>query len=452
MKSRNLLEQQAVLSRRNLLRSAGAMGVIGAMPMGMAHALQPQPQLQPAMLDLATAEKVFPAVAGEIQQYVKKKKVAGMVAAIGSGTGAAQYFGMGTQTLGGSNAVGPDTLWRVYSMTKPVTGMAAMILIGEGKLKLDQPLADIIPEFADMKVLTRPEKSLDSVPAKNQITIRHLLTHTAGLGYNIVSKGPLLDEYNRLGISPGEVSKSPLPGFPVPAPTPPIDEFARRVATLPLVADPGTKWSYSIGLDIMGYVIQKVSGMEFGAFLQQKMFDPLGMTSTYFTVPQGELGRFTTNYAAFGGSLFAIDPPGNSIFAEPPAFPFGGAGMVSSARDYDRFLAMLVGRGELNGTRIMSEETAMLGMSNLMPEGADVKGSWVEGQGFGAGGRVGLGNAQGPLGTYGWGGAAGTIAFVDTQNNFRAAGYTQYMPADTYGFQQDFPKLVYQDLAARGAG
>ena len=373
--------------------------------------------------------------------------MSGMMAAIGYGQADPQYIAEGNIALDSTMPADKDTLWRIYSMTKPVTGMAAMILIGEGKMTLDTPVADILPEFKDMKVLTDPANSLDAVPAKNIMTVRHLLTHTAGLGYNIITKGPLLGEYNRLGIAPGVVSRTPLPGFPVPAPTPSIDEFSRRVASLPLIAEPGTKWSYSIGLDLLGYVIQQVSGMEFGQFLKTRMFDPLGMNSTFFQVPESETSRLATNYAPVGSMLFPIDPGSDSIYTDKPAFPFGGAGLISSAYDYDRFLAMLLGKGALDGTRIMSEQAATLGMSNILPEGIELKGSWVEGQGFGAGGRVGLGTAAGPKGTFGWGGAAGTVAFVDNLRGFRASGYTQYMPADTYPFQREFGELVYKDLA-----
>jgi len=418
------------VTRRGLLRSAGAAGLVAAAPVGIGHAFQ--------------APK-FPVLTAELNRYVTEKKVAGMVAAIGMGNEEAQYVTAGTMNLGGTMGVNKDTLWRIYSQTKPVTGIAAMILVDEGRLDLDQPIADFVPEFAEMKVLTSPETSLDSVPAKTQITPRHLMTHTAGLGYNIISKGPLLDEYNRLGINPGQVSKTPLPGFPEPAPTPEIDEFARRVASLPLVADPGSKWSYSIGLDMLGYIIQLASGVEFGQFLKTRIFDPLGMTSTYFTVPESELPRLPTNYAVAFGSLFPIDPPNNSIYSEKPAFAYGGSGLVTSAYDYDRFLRMLLGKGALNGTRIMSEKAAKLGMSNLLPETVDLSGSWVENQGFGAGGRVGLGDRAG---TFGWGGAAGTNAFVDTKNGFRAGGYVQYMPSNSYPFQAEFPELVYKDMAA----
>lgn len=428
------LHQMSNLSRRHMLGSAGLLGLFAAMP-GYARAA--------ASGDLALIRK-------QVEDYVGSRKVAGMLVSLGFGQDEPALVAAGNLALDIPTPVDANSLWRVYSMTKPITGMAAMMLVEQGKLGLDQPIADLIPEFATMTVLTDPSKNLDSVPAKTLITPRHLMTHTAGLGYNIVTKGPLLEAYNKLGISPGEVSKTPIPGFPLPAPTPAIDEFARRVASLPLIAEPGSLWSYSIGLDILGYVIQVASGMEFGAFLQQNLFDPLGMTSSYWTVPQSEVSRLSTNYAPFAGALIPIDPAQDSIFASPPAFPFGGAGLVSSARDYDRFLAMLVGKGQLEGTRIMSEATALLGMSNLLPDTAVTKGTWVEDQGFGAGGRVGLGNARGPAGTYGWGGAAGTVAFVDTMRGFRASGYTQYMPSETYPFQNEFPKLIYGQLQALG--
>ncbi|WP_017670314.1 serine hydrolase domain-containing protein [Blastomonas sp. AAP53] len=429
-----VLSQMPQLSRRHVLGSAGLMGLFAAMP-GYARAM-------------ATGD--FALIRSQVEEYVASKKVAGMIVSLGFGAQPAALIGAGNLALDIPVAVDANSLWRVYSMTKPVTGMAAMMLIEQGKLGLDQPIAELIPEFANMKVLTDPANSLDSVPAKTLITPRHLMTHTAGLGYNIVTKGPLLEEYNKLGINPAAVSKTPIPGFPMPAPTPPIDEFARRVASLPLIAEPGSIWSYSIGLDLLGYVIQVASGMELGAFFQKNLFDPLGMTSSYWTVPQSEVPRLSTNYVPFAGALIPVDPAQDSIFTTPPAFPFGGAGLVSSASDYDRFLAMLVGKGQLNGTRIMSEATALMGMSNLLPSTAVTAGTWIDGQGFGAGGRVGLGNDKGPAGTYGWGGAAGTVAFVDHIRGIRASGYTQYMPAETYPFQREFPKMIYDQLQAMG--
>lgn len=424
-----LLENSA-LGRRGFLGLAG-LGAVATLLPGQAWALQ-----APA----------YPTLNAKIDAYIAGKKAAGIVASIGYGLDAPDVIAKGTLAIGSATPVDMDSLFRVYSMTKPITGMAAMILIAEGKMKLDQPIADFLPEFAKMTVLSDPANSLDAVPAKTQITIRHLLTHTAGLGYSIITKGPLLKAYLDNGIVPGQISRFPIPGTPQTAPTPDLKTFSERLAKLPLIAEPGTKWSYSIALDLMGRVIEVASGMDFGAFLQTRIFDPLKMTSSYFQVPQSEIPRLTTNYGVLGGNLLPIDPASSSIYLDKPPFAYGGAGLCCSTRDYDRFLMMLLGGGILDGVRIMSPQTTELAMSNLLPPGVDMKGTFAQGAGFGAGGRSGLGNE---LGTFGWGGAAGTNAFVDTKRKFRAVGMAQYMPSDAQDFQQGFPKWVYADLAAR---
>ena len=418
-------------NRRGFLSLAGLAGL---------GALVPTP-----LWALAREAGDWPTVTKNLQSYVATRKVAGAAAALGWGSDAPTFINEGKLSLESPVPVDRDTLWRQYSMTKPITGMAAMMLIGDGKMRLDRPVSDFIPEFAEMRVLTDPASSLDSVPAKNPITIRNLLTHTAGLGYSIITKGPLLQKYLDEGILPGVVSREPIPGFEGGADVPPLDEFARRVASLPLIAEPGTKWSYSIGLDVMGRVIEVASGMSFGQFLQTRMFDPLGMTSSFFQVPASEAHRLATNYAVIGGLLIPIDPGATSIYLDKPAFPFGGAGLVSSARDYDRFLAMLMGGGTLDGVQVMRPEMVDLGTSNLLPEGVDLTGTWVAGQGFGAGGRVGLGDRAG---TYGWAGAAGTVAGIDRKRGLRSSGYLQYMPSEVYPFQSDFFNWVYADAAA----
>lgn len=416
----------------------GRRSFLGMAGLGAAAALMP------ARLLAAAFE--YPTLAEKIDAYISAKRAAGIVASVGRNLDLADVIARGTLALDNGRAVDADSLFRVYSMTKPITGMAAMILIEQGKMGLDQPIADFLPEFSDMKVLTDPANSMDAVPAKKPITVRNLLTHTAGLGYTIVTKGPLLQAYLDNGITPGAVSRFPIPGFPASAPTPSIDEFSRRLAKLPLIAEPGTRWSYSVSLDLMGHLIGTVSGMEFGAFLQEHIFDPLKMTSSYFQVPRSEVHRFTTNYGVLGGALLPIDMAESSIYLDKPAFAFGGAGLVCSARDYDRFLAMLIGGGELDGVRIMSPETVALGMSNLLPEGADTRGTYADGAGFGAGGRSGLGIQAG---TFGWGGAAGTNAFVDSVRKIRAVGMTQYMPSEAQDFQRSFPQWVYADLLSR---
>jgi CubicO group peptidase (beta-lactamase class C family) len=422
---------QIMLGRRGLLawggRLAGA-GAVGAFLPGMAWA--------------QAAEK-YPTIKAEFDSYVSSGKLPGVLATIGRASGLPDVIAVGTQGLGEKTPVNIDTLWRVYSMTKPITGMAAMILVGEGKMKLDQPISEFLPEFANMTVLTDPEKSMDAVPAKNQITVRHLLTHTAGLGYSIITKGPLLQAYLDNGITPGIVSRFPIPGQPTSTPTPDLKTFSERLAKLPLIAEPGTKWSYSISLDLLGRVIEVASGMDFEAFLKTRIFEPLKMNSSYFQVPKSETPRLVSNYAPVNGVLFPIDPAATSIYLSKPAFAFGGAGMVCSARDYDRFLNMLANYGELDGVRIMSPKTAALAMSDLLPPAVSTDGTFAAGAGFGAGGRVGKDANEG---VFGWGGAAGTVAFVDPKRKLRAICMAQYMPSNVYPFPENFAKWVLKDL------
>ncbi|MDP3674878.1 MAG: serine hydrolase domain-containing protein [Novosphingobium sp.] len=424
------------LSRRALFGNAALLGLGAAVAPHMAFAKT-----------AATAR--FPNVTAFVDGYVAKRKVSGMLAALGFGVEKATVIARGTEGFNDRDAQSLDTLYRIYSMTKPVTGMAAMTLIDAGKLGLDQPLSDILPKFAKMQVQVTPDGSItDLRPAKTAITIRHLLTHSAGLGYTIIQKGPLKAAYEAAGVIPGQVSKIPIPGLDRGRAVGSLALFADRLAELPLVYEPGTRWSYSVGLDVLGRVIEVVSGKPFDDFLEERLFGPLGMASTGFQVAAKNIHRLATNYAVFGGMPLPIDPAEASIFAEKPPFPAGGAGLVSSPRDYDRFLRMIANYGVLDGKRIMSERAIRTGTSNLLPPVVSTKGTFANGAGFGAGGRVGLGEAAG---TYGWGGAAGTVALVDLKRGLRAGLYTQYMPSEAYPVHADFPVAVLADLKAMGS-
>jgi CubicO group peptidase (beta-lactamase class C family) len=391
----------------------------------------------------AKALRQYPGLKKQIDAYIAAKKAAGIVAAIGHGRERPQFLVAGTLALNSPTPTDQNSLFRCYSMTKPVTGMAAMILIGEGKIKLDQPIADFLPEFAAMRVMTDPDKSLDSVPAKNPITVRHLLTHTAGLGYSITSKGPYLKALMDNGLNPAVPLKIKVPGFGGdPAPTPDFKTFSERLAKLPLIAEPGTLWSYSMSLDLLGRVIEVASGMEFEAFLKKRIFKPLKMNSTYFQLPKSEVKRFAHNYTYMSGKLIEIEDAAGSPYLDKPAFAFGGAGLVSSAHDYDRFLAMVLNGGSLDGVRIMSPKTVALGTSNLLLPGTDTSKGMIRIEAFGAGGRVGTGANEG---TFGWSGAAGTVGFIHKRKNIRATGMIQYMPP-IGGFHEDFAKWVVAEL------
>jgi CubicO group peptidase (beta-lactamase class C family) len=386
-----------------------------------------------------------PALQAVLDRWVADKHVPGAVASMARGLDQAVFMMAGTQSFDDAAAMTPDSLFRAYSMTKPLTGMAAMILIGEGRLGMDQNIADILPAFANPRVMTDPEHSLASRPAKSPITVRSLLTHTAGLGYTITSKGPLLDAYLKNGLYAAQASRAPLEGMPsIPHPTS-LADFADRLAALPLIADPGTMWSYSLSLDLLGRVIEVVAGMPFETFLQSRIFKPLGMTGSYFQVPGMAAKRLTTNYVLKDGKPLPLDPARDSIYLDKPPCTYGGAGLVTSPRDWDRFLLMLAGEGALGRTRIMSRETARWAMSNLLHPDTKV-GGWLTGQGFGAGGRVVLNAVPGgeSVGSFGWGGAASTTGWVDRTKGVRATGWVQLMTMNAPQlFPIDIAKAVY---------
>ncbi|MBS0480583.1 MAG: beta-lactamase family protein [Proteobacteria bacterium] len=431
------------LSRRSLLRGAGLAGAgagIAALPFA------------PRLAQAATAAKAqagWPAVTALVNKYVDAGEVPGMIAALGWRDNPPEYIARGREGFDDHDPDSAGSLFRAYSMTKPVTGMAAMMLIEDGKLKLDQPLADFAPEFAKMQVAIDPHKGLEARPAQTQITIRHLLTHTAGLGYAGVNKDKVSNELKRLGVNAGIVSNLPMPGINDGAPTPDQAEFLRRTATVPLVSEPGARWRYSMGLDVLGIVIARIAGTpSLAEFLHQRLFMPLGMTSSFFTVPETALSRLTTNYALMGGVPLPIDRPLSSVYRHPP-FAFGGSGLVTSPADYDRFLAMIVNGGKVKGKRVIGEAAVRLATSNLLPPGADIKDTWVADYDFGAGALVGRGK---DAGLFGWSGAAGTVGFAQTRLGLRTGLFVQYMPQEVLPVLKEFPQAVASDLKARGLG
>ena len=430
------------INRRALLRASALLGggaALAGLPLGAGRLL--------AAESAGALEAQWPKVTEMVARYVSERKVACMVAAFGWGDGPLGTVARGLEGFDDADAAGADSLFRVYSMTKPITGMAAMMLIDAGKLGLDQKLADIVPEFANPRVAIDPDKGLESRPAEGQITIRHLLTHTAGLGYAGISRNKVGEELLRQGVTPAVVSRMMIPGITPPVPTVGPDEFLRRAAAVPLIADPGKRWSYSMGLDILGLVVARVAGAaSFGDFLTERLFGPAGMTSSFFQVPAEREGKLTTNYGVMGGVPLAIDKPANSIYRDVPAFAFGGAGLVSTPADYDRFLRLLVNGGVVDGKRVMSERAVTLGTSNLLPEGVQTRGTFAENGGFGAGGRVGLGADEG---SFGWSGAAGTVGFVNRRVGLRAGLYTQFMPPETYPIQREFLTATRDDALQR---
>lgn len=427
-----VLRLQAAMARRELLW-LGACAGLGAAVM-------------PRLALAATAPELMPKVREVFERWVGPGKFPGMIASLGLPGREAHFLTRGSEGFTDADAMSPDSLFRVYSMTKPITGMAAMMLVEEGKLGLDQPVADFLPRFARMQVQVTPDGSLtDLKPAKAAITIRNLITHTSGLGYSIIQQGPLRKAYNEAGLAAGRISRLPIPGFERAQPVKGLDLFADRLAEMPLVYEPGTKWSYSVGLDLMGRVIELASGMSFDAFLKRRIFEPAGMTSTWFQVPQSEARRLTTNYGVLGTVFAPIDEGRNSIYLEKPPAPFGGSGLVSSPRDYDRFLRMLAQFGRNGRERIMGELAVRVGTGNLLPEGVDGPSMMAPRSNFGAGGRVGVGPEAG---IYGWAGAAGTVGTVDMRGGIRSGIFVQFMPPTSNSLLPEYQKALHQDVMA----
>ena len=444
------------------MRGIGFWAVLGATALVSTAALAgqavlPKSSITRPAVPAPTLAHPLPHVEALFTSYVAQGKMPGIVGAFGSRDLPTVFVSAGhISDDAGAPEAGPDTLWRVYSMTKPITAMAAMLLIQDGKLRLDQPVSDFIPGFAHMTVLTDPEHSLAARPAKNPITIRELMTHSAGLGYSIVNTGPIKKAYEDAGIVPFAANRMVEEQMRSVRPKT-LAAFADKVATLPLIAEPGTKWSYSIGLDVLARVVEVASGMPFDRFVQTRLFDPLGMTSSYWQVPASEAGRLATDYTFLGDKRVPLDPGATSVFLDAPSFPYGGAGLVMSARDYDRFLHMLQDDGTLDGVTVMKPETVALATSNLLPQGVTFGGvgamtggtQAAHPMGFGAGGSVTLTDVPGgpAKGTYGWGGAAGTVAWVDRAHHARGTIMVNYMPADKWPVREETVKALLTDYA-----
>ncbi len=436
------------IDRRRLLQAI-ALAAVGAGAGGRAAAQLPLKPLAPLRHD---------AVQSLIDAYVAQGKVPGaVVALVEPGRHKPVFVSAGVTEFGGTTKATPDTLWRVYSMSKPITAMAIMQRIATGELRLDQPIAEIMPEFRAMQVLTDPAKGLESRPAARPITVRHLLTHTAGFTYSINGNGPLEREYKRLGIQPGSVPAFLQPGEGA---LPDLQVMANNLAGLPLALDPGTAWKYSVGLDVAGALLERLTSMTFDKLLQQQLFGPLGMADTGFWAQ--DRARLAANYLwTAPGTTTRLEKPipisklERDGFTTRPKLLSGGGGLVSSARDYAKFTQMVLNEGEFEGRTILPRGTARLATSNLMPAGVYFDGN----HGFGAGGRVTLFDTRaggatsawggGTADAYGWGGAAGTLFMADRVRQFGVVLMLQTMGDSSLARDKDLATALARDADGR---
>jgi CubicO group peptidase (beta-lactamase class C family) len=352
------------------------------------------------------------------------ERMPGLVALVSRG-GATHADSIGRLSFEDDAPMRRDAIFRIASMTKPVTAAAAMILVEDGVLRLDDPVDAFLPELANRKVLRSIESELDdAVPAKRAITLRDLLTFRLGLGAVMVwpSKYPIQKAMDEAGVAPGPVFMSLTP-----------DEFMKRLGTLPLIYQPGERWLYHTGADILGVLIARATGMSFGNFMTERLFAPLGMTDTGFHVPQAKIDRLVTCYGADhkSGGRIVFDAARGGRFAKPAVFEAGGAELVSTADDYLAFCRMLLNKGRHGDTRILSRASVELMMTDhLTPEqktGAELFFGNNRGWGFGGAVYTRRDDLFAVPGRYGWDGGYGTSGYLDPQNDLVGILLTQRM-------------------------
>jgi len=338
-----------------------------------------------------------------------------------------------------------DTIFRIYSMTKPLTSVAIMMLYEEARFQLDDPISRFIPAFANPRVYVGGSRGkMETVPAAREITFRDLLTHTSGLTYGFMEATPVDGAYRASKIDFQTQDTS-------------LKELVEKAAAVPLLAHPGTRWNYSIATDVLGYLVEVISGVPFQTFLKDRVIDPLGLIDTDFHVPEAKHHRLAANYAPDGkGGLQEIDDPSRSRYLLPRNVNSGGGGLVSTAADYARFCQFMLNKGELGGTRLLGRKTIELMTSNhLRGDMADMgtprfSETTFEGIGFGLGFSVMIDPAKaqilGSPGEYSWGGAASTAFWIDPAEEMFVVFLTQLMPSSTYPFRRELRVLTYQAL------
>jgi CubicO group peptidase (beta-lactamase class C family) len=379
-----------------------------------------------------------------VAHYVDEGRLPGFLVAVARGGRVAHLTTQGSRDVAAGLPVEPDTLWRIYSMTKPVTSVAALMLVEEGRLSLDDPIADHLPAFADQRVYVGGSGAdLTTRPVEQPILVRHLMTHTAGLTFAFYHCHPVDALYREAGLE-----SAVLPGSN-------LAQTVEAYARLPLQFEPGTQWNYSVATNVLGRIIEVVSGRPLDEFLAERIFRPLGMPDAGFQVSDEQARRLAELYgdADEGG----IEPiPGLPLFGRP-RFLSGSGGMVATAYDIHRFMELLRRRGELDGTRLLAPETVDLMTRNHLPGGADLRtvGSRPahdepgnDGVGFGLGVSVVIDpeRTQAPsgLGTYGWSGVATTTFWVDPSRDLTVQFLTQVRPRKSLKLYPDLKRLVHE--------
>lgn len=371
-----------------------------------------------------------------MQRHVDDGLLAGVVTAAARDNRLVHFESVGYRDLEAGAPMTRDAIFRIYSMTKPVTGVALMILYEEGKFRLSDPVEEHLPEFKDLQVFAGLDENGDMItePQNRKMTVRELMNHTGGLSYGIFAESPVDTMYVEAGLLDSDDT---------------LAEFAAKLGGIPLKHQPGTVWEYSVAVDVQGYLVEKLSGQSFGEFLEERLFEPLGMTDTDFHVPPEKASRFAQVYG-YGedGGLVAQEVFGDG-FLEDPVFEGGGGGLVSTAMDYLRFSQMLLNGGELDGVRILAPLTVELMRRDQTPAG--MRGSVLGARGTSFGLNFAI--VEDPVeaegyskGEYYWGGAAGTWFWIDPVEDLVFVGMIQQAGGRLPNVRGESRQLVYQSI------
>jgi CubicO group peptidase (beta-lactamase class C family) len=376
---------------------------------------------------------------GDVMQgYVDQKRLAGLVTLVARRGRLVHFERFGMMDLDVAQPMELDTIFRIYSMTKPLTSVALMMLFEEGLVRLTDPLTRFVPAFGRVRVLAKDGRLVD---LERDITIQDLLRHTAGMSYNgyYEETGEMVDKlYDEVDLWPHDATSQ---------------EMVRRIAELPLAYQPGQGWRYSVATDVIGHVVELVSGKSLAEFLDERIVQPLGMEDTAFSVPQDKVERFAALYGSSDeGTLEEIDAATGGEYFDV-SLHSGGHGLVSTAADYARFAQMILNKGELDGVRLLGTRTVALMTSNHVP--GDVRplamgAESMPGLGFGLGFSVmldvALSGLMGSVGLCAWGGWAKTHFWVDPREQMIGVLMLQKIHTGTHPVAVDFRTLVYQAL------
>ena len=381
------------------------------------------------------------------ERYVEAGELPGYLALVARRGRIAHLSTRGSRDVEAGLPVETDTLFRIFSMTKPITSLATMMLYEEGALQLTDPVSRFLPAFADLQVYTGgPARKPETRPATEPMQVWHLLTHTSGLTYGFHNLHPVDAMYREAGFEFGTPPGLDLDGC--------CEEWAR----LPLLFDPGQAWNYGVSTDVLGRVVEVASGLRLEEFFRTRILDPLGMHDTTFGVAEADTGRLAALYAADPAGRAVRNDRFGRVGLEVPKAASGGGGLVSSAADYHRFMQMLLNGGELDGVRIIGNRTLRYMTRNHLPGGADLEtlalGAFSEvanaGKGFGLGFAViddpAAAKVLSSAGEYSWGGLASTAFWVDPAEELTVLFLTQLMPSSTHPIRPQLHQLVYQAL------